>query len=193
MNRTTKRTFIAFKVFAGPEILDSISHLRQSLGKERIKWVDPARLHITTTFIGDTTAEQVESIGKIMEKYVPLCSSQMIRIHDIGVFRNLRDPRVVWMGMDTIPYLNELKVQIDKELEQTGLSIERREFKPHLTLGRIKSLNNKALLAELIQKYKGKLFQVDKIDALILFESVLKPGGPDYFALKKVMFKYDGP
>ena len=69
---TTQRTFIAFKVNPGREILDCMSHLRSSLGKERIKWADPAKLHITMTILGDTTAEQVGSIGDILDKYVPL-------------------------------------------------------------------------------------------------------------------------
>ena len=188
-----KRTFIAFRVIAGREILDCMSYLRKSLGKERIKWADPDRLHITMTFIGDSKAEQVESIGGILERYVPLYSTPVIRIHDMGVFRNLRNPRVVWLGMDPIPSLNELKLKIDTELKETGFSIERREFKPHLTLGRIKSLNNKALLADLIQEYQGKFFQAERIDELVLFESILKPEGPEYLPLKKVRFKYDGP
>ena len=193
MNMTTKRTFIAFKVFAGREILNCISHLRRTLEKERIKWIDPDRLHITLTFIGDTTTEQVDSIDNILEKYVPWYPPQMMRIHDLGIFRNLRNPRVLWLGMDPLPSLNDLKIQIDNDLEETGLSIEKREFKPHLTLGRIKSMNNKTLLADLVQEYQGKLFQADTIDELVLFESVLRPEDYEYLPLKKVMFKYAGP
>ena len=190
---SNKRTFIAFRVISGREILDCMSHLSKTLSKERIKWVDPTRLHITMTFIGDTKPEQVKSIGDILEKHVPLYSAPMIRIHDMGVFRDLRNPRVVWLGIDPIPSLNELKLKIDKELIETGFAIERREFKPHLTLGRIKSLNSKILLADLIQKYHGNLFQLERIDELVLFESILKPEGPQYVPLKKVRFKYDGP
>ena len=120
MNIATKRTFIAFKVSAGREILGCMSHLRKTLGKERIKWADPSRLHVTMTFTGDAKAEQVEYIGDILRKYVPLYSEQVLRIHDLGVFRNIRNPRVLWLGIDPIPSLNELKLRIDKDLEETG-------------------------------------------------------------------------
>jgi 2'-5' RNA ligase len=170
-----------------------MSHLRRSFSKERIKWADPDRLHVTMTFIGDTTTDQVNSIGDILEKYVPLYPAPVIRIHDMGVFRNLKNPRVIWLGMDPVPVLSDLKIRIDKLLGEIGLSVELRVFKPHLTMGRIKSLNNKDLLAEMIKEHQGMLFQEELISELVLFRSILKPEGPQYIPLRRARFKHDGP
>jgi 2'-5' RNA ligase len=193
MNPYTKRTFIAYRVNAGKEILDCLGQLRRSLKEEKIRWVDPASMHITLTFIGDTAEQQAIEIGKIMERYVPRYSPPEIIIQGMGIFRSISKPRVIWLGINPIPELEDLKTEIDRELGQIGLSVEKRPFRPHLTLGRVRWLNDKLRLADLVNEYHGKLFQNDEIDELVLLESVLRPEGPLYLPLKRVRFKYDGP
>ena len=121
MNPSLKRTFIAYRINAGRKILDCLSELRISLKEEKIKWVDPDRLHITLTFIGDTAADQLVEIGKIMEKNVSLYSSPKGIIKGMGVFRSIDNPRVIWLGMVPIPELAELKTRIDKELKTESI------------------------------------------------------------------------
>ena len=193
MNLYPKRTFIAYRVNAGKEILDCLGKLRRSLKEEKIRWVDPASVHITLTFIGDTTEQQTIEIGKIMERYVPLYSPPEMIIQGMGIFRSISKPRVIWLGINPTPELENLKTEIDRELGQIGLPVEKRPFRPHLTLGRAKSINDKLRLADLLKVYQEKLFQKDKIDELVLLESVLRPEGPLYLPLGKVRFKYDGP
>jgi 2'-5' RNA ligase len=111
----------------------------------------------------------------------------------MGVFRSLNNPRVIWLGIEPMPVLQGLKEKIDKDLRSAGFEIERREFKPHLTLGRIKSLENRSGLDKLIRENQGRIFMSGKIKELVLFESKLKPEGPEYIPLKRSGFRCDGP
>jgi RNA 2',3'-cyclic 3'-phosphodiesterase len=188
-----KRTFIAFKVHPGKEIMHCMSHLKDSLKGEKIKWVDNISLHVTMTFIGDTGPGQIESVGKIMETHVPLFIAPELIIKGLGLFRSLSNPRVIWLGINPIPAISDLKLQVDKELGKVDLPVDKREFRPHLTLGRIRHLSDRTILSKLIREYHNTIFLEDSIDELVLFESVPGPGGPVYVTLKRVRFKCDAP
>ena len=188
-----KRTFIAFRVQAGRDLLAVMERLRKVLYGAGIKWVDPEKLHVTLTFIGDTPAHKVADISRIMDKHVPLFPAPDLCIRGMGVFRSINNPRVIWLGLDPIPGLNILKDEIDHDLRHAGFKIERREFKPHLTLGRIKSLERKSDLAKLIRENQDRLILSTAIRELVLYESILRPEGPRYIPLGRAGFRYDGP
>lgn len=188
-----KRTFIAFKVNPGKEIMHCMRLLKNSLKGEKIKWVDKANFHVTMTFIGDTEPGHIDSIGKIIEAHVPLYIAPRLIIKGLGLFRSLGDPRVIWLGINPLPAISELKLQVDKELGKLDLPVDRREFRPHLTLGRIRHLSDRSILSRHIRDYQNTIFLEDSIDELVLFESVAGPGGSEYVPLKRVRFKCDAP
>jgi 2'-5' RNA ligase len=183
-----KRTFIAFQIQAGDKILECAGRLKEILQEESIKWVDPDRLHATLAFLGDTKEDLIPAIGGILEKYVPAYPSPGVQIRGMGVFRSMKDPRVIWLGMAPMPSLAELKEKMDRELGPMGFQAGDRPFRPHLTLGRIKRLKNRDLLSGLLQEYRDHLFQEGSISELVFYESILRPEGPVYHPLLKVPF-----
>ena len=93
------------------------------------------------------------------------------------------------------PVFQELKTRIDHRLVPLGFAPEKRKFRPHLTLGRIKSPDNQSLqrmlgmLEGLLDEYRNMRFQKNRVEELIYFESFLRPEGPEYLTLQKVPFK----
>ena len=183
-----KRTFIAFQIQAGSKIVECAGRLKDILQEESIKWVDTDRLHVTLSFLGDTQEERIPAICGMLEKYVPAYPSPGVQIRGMGVFRSMKDPRVIWLGMAPMPSLAELKEKMDRELAPMGFQAGDRPFRPHLTLGRIKRLKNRDLLSGLLQEYRDHLFLEGSIRELIFYESILRPGGPVYHPLLKVPF-----
>ena len=55
-----KRIFIAVKVNPEGELLRMFSSLKAILGAENIKWVDPANIHLTLAFLGDTDEKRID-------------------------------------------------------------------------------------------------------------------------------------
>ena len=184
-----QRTFIALKIEPERPMLDCFEDLRGNLGRERIKWVDPGKLHITLYFLGDTDPAQVGAVKRILDETVPLLAGPEVVFGGLGLFRNLRDPRVLWMGLEPADALSGLKAGLDRELAQLGFPPEERRFTPHLTLARIKSLKDRETLKILLEKYRDTEFQKNRFDEVIYYESILHPGGPEYIPLKKVGFK----
>jgi len=174
---------------------DCILHLQDALGNEKIKWVDPGNLHITLRFLGDTSPPNVKSTIKILEETVPGFSSPEVIFKGLGLFRNIRDPRVIWIGMDTGPILQELKNSLDQKLIPLGYPPEERKFRPHLTLGRFKYIRDhphkkvQDILENLLTEYRNMQFQKNRIDEVIYYESILRQQGPAYLPLKRIGFQ----
>lgn len=187
-NVITRRTFIAFNVNPGPEVLDCLKKLQNALAGNQVRWVDPQRMHITVTFIGDTPPEKMKGITEILEKYVPVFTAPAMKIRGMGVFRDLRDARVIWLGLDPIPVIAELKKQIDRDLDALGFRIEKRTFRPHLTMGRIKRLSERSPLQGMILEYKDRTLMEGSVRDIVLYESRLRPGGPLYIPVQRVEF-----
>ncbi|MFC2115130.1 RNA 2',3'-cyclic phosphodiesterase [Bacteroidota bacterium] len=185
-----QRTFIALMVDPQKEMSDCILKLQNVLGMERIKWVDPGKLHITLRFLGDTRPALISATTRILAETVPEFNSPEIVFRGLGLFRSIRDPRVLWIGMAPSPLLLELKNVLDQKLAGLGFPAEERKFSPHLTLARIKSIKNPDLLKGLLAGYRDYYFQKSRMEKLIYYESILRSRGPEYIPLKMVSFKY---
>ena len=180
-----KRLFIALKAEPEGDLLRMFSSLKVLLGKESIKWVDPSNLHLTIAFLGDTEEKRIDFLkGMLAER----CSGFGVfdfTLAGTGVFKNFRDPRVIWMGIRSAERLTTLYNIINEGLKNIGFKFEERQFRPHLTLGRIKSCRDTENLKSVLEKYRDQEFQTFHVNEVILFESILTQTGPIYNQLAK--------
>jgi RNA 2',3'-cyclic 3'-phosphodiesterase len=180
-----KRLFIAVKIEPGDSLLNMISAFRSDLKDEKIKWTEIENLHITLAFLGDTEDDKIKSVSKMLRRVCEGFGEFEMVIKGAGIFKNFRDPRVIWTGIEPSKKLDELFDLIKTGLKDTGITIEDRTFNPHLTLGRIKSTLNNDILKSLIAKYMNAEIHKQPVNQVILFESILFPAGPVYKSLGK--------
>jgi 2'-5' RNA ligase len=174
-----KRTFIAIKIEPGEHLLDLLSRCREELSGEKIRWVHPDNIHITLKFLGETPVEKIPGITGVIGQVGLKHGSFNLTFKGLGVFRNLQHPRVLWVGIEPGPAMPRIKRDMDHGLQPFGFEPENRDFRPHLTLGRIKYVRDTAGLEGLLGQYREMEFQVYRVDQLILYESILKPSGPE--------------
>jgi|WetSurMetagenome_2_1015567.scaffolds.fasta_scaffold49884_1 RNA 2',3'-cyclic 3'-phosphodiesterase len=175
-----KRIFIAIKIDPGPQFSGISSTLRSLLDKDNIAWVDPSNLHITLAFLGDTEEERISIASIILKRISNDFQRFRFNLRGTGIFRNFNDPRVIWCGIEQSIELMQLNNLIMKELMITGFKVEERQFKPHITIGRIKSIRNAGMLKSAIERFQSSFIQEVLVSEVILFESILKPSGPVY-------------
>ena len=119
--------------------------------------------HLTLHFIGEGDAQ---SIGQRLSSVS--FSPFTIIIDRIGAFPSLSAPRVIWVGIEPNPVVQELHKEILKALGAK----DKQEFIPHITLARI-SPGVKFPRLEIIKES----FQVS---SFILYNSTLASDGPVY-------------
>jgi 2'-5' RNA ligase len=182
-----KRIFIAVKIEPDAVLIRMISSLRSNLANDRITWVDPSNMHLTLAFLGDTDDERIKAAGIAVSQSCSGFGKFSFRLSGTGVFKNFRDPRVIWIGIEESENLARLNDLIMKRLKDAGFRIEDRPFKPHLTLGRIKFVKDPDMLKTALEKYGNIDFQKVPVKEVILYESILKQTGPVY----KILSTYD--
>jgi len=149
-----------------------------------LKPVEPQNIHMTIRFLGDIAPDMVEKVFEEMQKvqFAPFD----VRISGLGVFPDLRYPRVVWAGItEGADHLKNVFSQLEPRLRGLGFTPDSKGLSPHLTIARVKSGKNKAQLAEFVTKNASYDFGSIKAECLRLKKSELTPKGPIYSTLKE--------
>ncbi|MCJ7448442.1 MAG: RNA 2',3'-cyclic phosphodiesterase [Bacteroidales bacterium] len=180
-----KRIFIAMEVEPGDALLRMLSSLKSLLGNEKIKWVDPGNIHLTLAFLGDTEDDRIKVAGIMLKNTCSGFGEFDFTLTGAGVFKNYNDPKVIWTGIEESEKLIKLNDIINTGLKDTGFKVEDRQFRPHLTLGRIRFIKDIEGLKSVIERYQNNSIQKVHVKEVILYESILKPTGPVYRPLGK--------
>ena len=180
-----RRTFIAIKIDPGNRLLQAYTKLQNELKNEKIKWVDRDNFHVTLFFLGDTDEEKIGQVKQSLAGLVPVFEAFDINLHGMGVFKNMQKPRVLWAGIHDFEPLQRIKQSVDQKMSQLGYTPDKREFRPHLTLARIKWIEDKSKLEHLLLEYEQQQWQKTRISELIYYESKLKQSGPVYTPIEK--------
>jgi 2'-5' RNA ligase len=133
------RAFLAIDI--DPKIKEEIFEFikQMFLHNIGIKWVKPDNLHLTLAFLGETPMDKISPLCDIMKKISNRHKAFTIKLSGFGCFPNLKSPRVIWIGVQKSRPLFNLKKDIDAELDNLGLTYDKKTFSPHLTIGRVKT------------------------------------------------------
>lgn len=175
-----KRLFAAIPIPLSDEVKSNIRLMQQSLKDERIRWIPVENMHLTLKFFGDTPGKQLPAIVQALRQAVANQPPFTLVLNRTGIFGSSHSPRVIWLGFEESPEIHQLKKNVVTELEGAGIYEDRQNFVPHLTIARIKKLNNKAFFQKVLDKYKDRFYQEIVCDKLILYESILEPTGANY-------------
>ncbi len=188
-NDSEVRAFIAIDL---PEevtlFLRDLSEELRGFGRE-VRWTRPQGIHLTLKFLGNVHKDSLDSIRDQASLAFSDAKPVRLGVHGLGAFPSLNKPRVIWAGLqDATGSLAPLAGRLESQLEPLGFKKEKRPFRPHLTLGRVKSRGiNSDLKTAIIQKMdiSGPSFVADHA---ILFRSILKPSGAEYHVLHRFDF-----
>lgn len=188
MEKQYYRTFIGLPVKPGPGLLSMRSKMMESLSGERISWVRPELFHVTLRFIGDTPVSVLEEIRKSLRKGVQVPKAAELELRGVGSFGPRKKPRVIWVGFQEPDLFKTLRAEVDRALECCGILRDDHPFNPHLTLGRVRSLQKPDSYYETITMLSPRLNESVLIDKMVYYRSILGPEGPGYSALEEYAF-----
>jgi RNA 2',3'-cyclic 3'-phosphodiesterase len=177
------RSFLALDL--PDSVADFLESVSNELKKSRadVKWVNPKSIHLTIKFLGNINRATIHEIATTLK---PIFSEQtpiQLKVSNVGVFPNLRQPRIIWAGIeDPTGCIMRIVPIIEDAFSTIGFAKESRPFTPHLTLGRSRSANGRERLISIMSELKCDA-PVFTIHRAILFQSVLNSAGANYSAL----------
>jgi 2'-5' RNA ligase len=157
------------------EIREEIARLKVPLpGGSR--WTDPDDLHLTLRFVGDIEKPQAREFADNLETID--VDAFELRLAGLGVFGG-NEPRSIWAGVEASAPLEALARANDRAARSAGLPPDGRQFKPHVTLARVKyaSADEIARVLQRIGAFRSKPFIVSRF---VLFSAKPKTGGGPY-------------
>jgi len=146
--------------------------------KGNVKWVPPDQMHMTLVFAGELDPANVEGLREAVRSIeVPQLS---LALTGLGHFPERGEPRVVWaaLGGDVEP-LAKLFTDLSERAARHGVPREKRDFVPHVTLGRVKSSFGAYALVDALQAAAKDLNPKPFAPTgLVLYQSELLRAGP---------------
>lgn len=173
-----------------PETVKSaLTALQQDLKKcgADIKWVKLENIHLTLKFLGNIEEKDVGNIVKRIEGACAGHSFFDLEISSIGVFPDIRSPRVLWAGIQGNDILAGLHRDIDEGMALLGFKKEERRFSPHLTIGRFRSFKGKAALADKIERHRDDRLGLVNVKSVFFMKSDLGPAGAKHSRIAEII------
>ena len=169
------RLFIAIEI---PEdIKEYISKIQEEIDttKNKIRFVNKAQIHLTLKFLGEVQPDKIEHIKEDLKK--TKFEKFSAYLDSVGVFPSESYIRVIWIGLKPEEPVLELQKTIDENLKKSFKKEE--NFRPHLTLARVKYIDDKENFINKLKKIKIENKKID-VNNFKLVKSILTPKGPVY-------------
>ena len=186
------RLFVAVELPAGAQesLAATVGELR-GLTPAGVRWVNPAGIHLTLKFLGEVDSGLVDTLRAALQEAAAGMDKAAFPLHldGLGVFPNRREPRVIWAGVGgDLETLAEVQGRVEDAAARLGLARERRAFRPHLTLGRVRDGVTPAARRELgsVVAEQGPALAAEyawMVEEISLIRSVLTPQGAVYTTL----------
>ena len=180
------RCFVAVEV-AAPHLRRALEGaqlgLKRSFGQpDPVKWVPAHQFHFTLKFLGEIPPEAAERAMQALERAVVGAVPFEVRVAGLGGFPGGDRLSVLWAGVaEGKEQLTALAAAVEREFEAAGFPRERRPFRPHLTLGRVREgARVPAAVPQMLAQAAGQEFGTWRVERVVLMQSELTPRGPIY-------------
>ncbi|NNE57471.1 MAG: RNA 2',3'-cyclic phosphodiesterase [Hellea sp.] len=110
-------------------VIEALTRLQK--GVDGARWSGAEKLHVTLGFFGDVKGDQAELLDQELAKIRQ--SAFSLSLSGVGHFGRGK-PHSIWAGVDDNLSLSQLHKAIKAAAERAGIILERRDYRPHVTL-----------------------------------------------------------
>jgi RNA 2',3'-cyclic 3'-phosphodiesterase len=162
-----------------------LSQARRMIGEQStVRWVEPRNVHLTLQFLGDIDTSVVPILAGELRGAFSDIQPFEVTLTGLGAFPAPARPRVIWIGIHSgVDNLKTLQAGVEVVTTPLGFIPDKRSFKPHVTLGRVKENRRSMDLTNTLAKLHEAQAGTSRIDTVFLTKSDLKPTGPVYSIL----------
>lgn len=145
------------------------------------RWIPVENYHLTLKFLGEAEEDLLTPLCEAAGRAAAGCSPFDISYGSFGGFPDLKRPRVLFYSLSSgTEQLARIARRIESEIGYLGFEREKRRFRAHLTLARVKRPIDGATAGRLADMPSLPDGTVDRVDRFVLMRSVLQRSGAVY-------------
>ena len=148
---------------------------------QQIRWLPKENYHLTLSFLGNVEYVLINSLQLKLEQILSSKQAVPFRFSEITPFPFSGTPKIVAAMLENSDELIQLQHNTVKCVRAFGISLEHKRFKPHVTLGRLKSRNRKSLAFQ-----PHQIFLEGVSEKVVIYQSELTPKGAVYTSLGEI-------
>ena len=155
--------FVAVRPDTGA--VDDLQHAVDSMRRmpvaDELRWQPPSQWHVTLAFLGNPDDDVAESVAERMSDLEGWPPIPGLSLAGAGCFGR----QVLWIGLaddDALDGLRALQAAVAPRLRGTGATVDRRPWRPHLTVARARHGDARSAAAAL-SGYRGPRWGVDEV------------------------------
>ena len=169
------------RLFTALSIPDDVAGTlaRRQTGLPGARWRTADQLHITLTFYGEVDGRRADELAVELERAAGGGPFE-IALAGVGSFGDGHRTRTLWAGIEPNERLSILAGRTRSAAERAGIAVERRDYRPHLTLAYLKPHANPDRIGAWIAGHNLLHSPPIRVDRFGLYSSVLTHDGSHY-------------
>ena len=172
------RLFAALSI--PPDVAETLS--RRQSGLPGAKWRPLEALHVTLAFYGEMDARTADDVASELARVT--ADPFDIELSGVGAFGEGHRTHAVWAGVAANERLTVLAGRCRAAGERAGLALEKRVYRPHVTLAYLKPQTDPDRIGAWITGHNLLHSPPFRIDRFGLYSSVLSDNG-GFYALER--------
>ena len=172
------------RLFVAIPLPESVKKQLTTLEKpiEGVRWQDSSQMHLTLRFIGSVNNETSEKVKSLLSEISH--NSFEMAVNGLGQFPENGNPRVLWAGIEQHPDLMLLQEKVEDACVKSGLDAENRDYKPHITLAKVKEKRANNAVKSFINDHSNFRIKSIPVNEFILYHSKLSKEGAIHTAIQ---------
>jgi RNA 2',3'-cyclic 3'-phosphodiesterase len=175
---TKGRMIRLFTALSVPEEVAGALARRQA-GLPGANWRSADQLHITLAFYGAVDERRADDLSVELERAAAGGPFE-IALSGVGAFGDGHRTHAIWAGVEASERLSVLAGRCRSAAERAAIPVERRDYRPHLTLAYLKPQADPDRIGTWIADHNLLQSPPIRIDRFGLYSSVLAQGGSRY-------------
>jgi 2'-5' RNA ligase len=164
-------------------IQEQLGEVVRESGAE-VRWVAPEHIHLTIKMLGEIDRSLVRPIQDVLRQALIGCAPFKLVAKHIRAFPSGGVPRLLYAqitsGEEKLLGLREV---VEDALARLGVARDRRPFKAHVMLGRVRTVNGPVDLSHVLGALTDLPLGASEIRDVAIIQSHLTPKGAQYQVL----------
>ena len=177
------RAFVG--VAPGSALRAALAQVREALASadfgDGLRWVPAENLHLTLRFLGEVPRASLPALISALRDGLGEQACFELPLEGIALFPSARRPRALVAALPGARRLEELAAAVEAAVREGGLPPERRRFRPHITLARVRRGQRAGELPGI--PFEAPHLAVNRVT---LYRSVLASSGARYSSLEDI-------